>query len=514
MTPHDLIASFGTLADAPDGIKRLRELVLQLAVRGKLVPQDAGDEPASKLLPKLARDVEDHVRQRHFRALQRPEPLPQPDERIDVPTGWEAVHLANVAGRRSGNSKLIKGQQHDAAGPELFAGFSASGQDVWLDTFEHEGEAIIVSAVGARCGKCFAANGRWSAIANTHIVWPYASVVYLPFLMLHVNDERFWSRSGGAQPFVKIEESFQSIIGLPPLAEQHRIVAKVDELMAFLDRLEAARNARDATRTALRDAALAALRDADGPDDVETAWGRIAGQMDDLFAEPADVGPLRQAVLQLAVRGRLVRQDVGDEPAKVRKVSEVASFLNGYAFKSEWYVADGVRVLRNQNVGHGIARWDDTKRVSPAIAKEFERFALQTGDITLSLDRPIITTGLKVAVVREQDLPCLLLQRVAKLEFRRDRMSPSYFYLWLNSPDFTGAIDPGRSNGVPHISTREVERLTLLVPPLAEQHRIVAKVDELMGLLDKLEARLRDAKDLQGAFAAAAVHHLDVDVAA
>ena len=88
--------------------------------------------------------------------------------------------------------------------------------------------------------------------------------------------------------------------------------------MGLLDRLEAARTARETTRTALRDAALAALRDADTPEEVEAAWARIAERMDDLFTDPADVDPLRQTVLQLAVRGRLVPQDPNDEPGAVR----------------------------------------------------------------------------------------------------------------------------------------------------------------------------------------------------
>ena len=106
-------------------------------------------------------------------------------------------------------------------------------------------------------------------------------------------------------------------IPLPPLAEQHRIVARVDELMGLLDRLDVARKGRDATRDAARDSALAALRHADTPDEVEVAWNRIAERMHTLFTRPADLEPLRQAVLQLAVRGRLVRQDPKDEPASV-----------------------------------------------------------------------------------------------------------------------------------------------------------------------------------------------------
>ena len=95
---------------------------------------------------------------------------------------------------------------------------------------------------------------------------------------------------------------------------------------------------------------------------------------------------------------------------------------------------------------------------------EFARFEIKAGDVVISLDRPIISTGVKVAEVRNEDLPCLLLQRVARAEFRKDTVLPDYFFRWLRSPHFINAIDPGRSNGVPHISHKDIERIPFAVP--------------------------------------------------
>jgi type I restriction enzyme S subunit len=149
-----------------------------------------------------------------------------------------------------------------------------------------------------------------------------------------------------------------------------------------------------------------------------------------------------------------------------------------------------MRLCRNANVSHGVLDWRESAYVDEKVAKEFERFALSEGDIVLSLDRPLITTGLKVARIRESDLPCLLLQRVAKPVPKHDQLDLSYFLLWLNSSEFVDSIDPGRSNGVPHISTRQVQSLPFVLPPLAEQRRIVAKVEQLMALVDALETQL------------------------
>jgi type I restriction enzyme S subunit len=222
------------------------------------------------------------------------------------------------------------------------------------------------------------------------------------------------------------------------------------------------------------------------------------------FADaPNGIAKLREFILQLAVQGKLVPQDVSNAQAgnpqcdDKRKecrnaettVSDFAEIQNGYAFKSQWFVQDGVRLVRNVNVGHDELRWDEAACVTPEIAKQFDRFNLAEGDIVISLDRPLITTGLKVARVGRDDIPCLLLQRVGRVVFTHKDVLPEYFFLWLHSPAFTKTIDPGRSNGVPHISAREIEAIPFSLPPLAEQRRIVEKVDQLLGLCDELAAR-------------------------
>ena len=199
---------------------------------------------------------------------------------------------------------------------------------------------------------------------------------------------------------------------------------------------------------------------------------------------------MRKSILTLAVQGKLVLQDPNDEPAEDLTVGDLIEFQNGYAFKSGWFKNSGVRLCRNANVSHGVLDWRESKFVDGKVAKEFERFTLSEGDIVLSLDRPLITTGLKVARIRQADLPCLLLQRVAKPVPKHDKLDLSYFYMWLHSSAFVDSIDPGRSNGVPHISTKQVQSLPFLLPPLAEQRRIVAKVDQLMALVDELETQL------------------------
>ncbi|AUX24526.1 subunit S of type I restriction-modification system [Sorangium cellulosum] len=205
-----------------------------------------------------------------------------------LPEGWCETTLAALCSHRSGSSKLIKGKLHAEARPGRYQAFSASGPDVWRDTWEHEGEAIVVSAVGARCGKAFKARGRWSAIANTHVVWPDTRVLDLDYLFLHLDDEGFWAKGGTAQPFVKVRETFARPFPLPPLAEQRRIVAKALAALAEVGAARAGlaraarilRRFRQAVRAAACSGKLTEAWRASGPapeaaTTAEELWGSL-----------------------------------------------------------------------------------------------------------------------------------------------------------------------------------------------------------------------------------------------
>lgn len=284
MTLETFFAKFDLFANAPNAVAKMRELVVQLAVQGGLVPHSA----AESAVP--------------YASVEEATPI----NVFDVPANWRVVLLADAAKNRSGNSKLIKGKLFDAPAPHLFQGFSASGADVWCEDYENEGEAIIISAVGARCGKAFKASGKWSAIANTNIVRPEPTLFDFDFAYLVMNDEHFWVRGGSAQPFVKFPPSLDRHFALPPLAEQKRIVAKVDELMVLCDRLEAQQQEREMKHVALARASLARFADAPTPENLNL-----------LFHKSFDVAPsaLRKSILTLAVQGKLVSQDPNDEPS-------------------------------------------------------------------------------------------------------------------------------------------------------------------------------------------------------
>ena len=291
---------------------------------------------------------------------------------------------------------------------------------------------------------------------------------------------------------------------VPPLNEQRRIVAKIEELTA---RSRAAKQALDAIPTLLerfRQSVLAAAFRGD----LTNQW-----RNQNSTAEPASelLKRIRQERRHRWEQGYLEKQKVkGKEPKndrwkakykdwepqgnrsevaakgirEVRKESfpetwevcylgEVSELQPGYAFKSKWYQSEGIRLLRGTNIIPGGTRWEDTVCIEPERESEFVEYQLNPEDIVIAMDRPLISSGLKVAQLSEADLPALLLQRVGR--FKRSRhIKPAFIYWYLNSVRFMNHIGVhATGTQLPHISKSDIETAPIPIPPLHEQDAIV-----------------------------------------
>ncbi|AXY41791.1 restriction endonuclease subunit S [Halomonas sp. JS92-SW72] len=531
------------------GIKKLRELILELAVRGKLVEQDPSDEPASVLLERIAEEKARLVKEGKIKKPRQLPKLAGMEKPFDLPNGWSWGQLEDVGhdwGQKQPDQQLtyidvsaIDNIKGEIRRPEVISADDAPSRarkKVMPGT-------LIYSTVRPYLQNIAVLEDQFDPepIASTAfaVINPLGGIP-ARFLLHYLRSPAFVRyvesvQSGIAYPAINDKQFFSGLVPIPPALEQHRIVEKVDELMALCDRLEQQVGDQLEAHEVLVDTLLDALTRSADAAEVTASWARIAEHFDTLFTTEASIDKLKQTILQLAVMGRLVEQDPNDEPASVllqriaeekarlvkegkikkpKKLLEVAEeeksfeaphnwaftrmtelydLQNGYAFKSGWFSHSGIKLLRNINISHGVIDWSECALLPESMASEYQRFSLRSGDLVISLDRPLISTGLKYSVVKEKDLPCLLLQRVARFQPYSDTVITRYLEYWLNSAMFTSSIDPGRSNGVPHISTGQIGKVVFPLPPKDEQHRIVDKVDELMALCDQLKARLGEA---------------------
>lgn len=532
------------------GIKKLRELILELAVRGKLVPQDPGDEPASILLEKIAAEKARLVKEGK---IKKEKPLPQinEDEKLfELPKGWEYIRIGDAMNMVNG--RAFKPSEWSSSGLEIIriqnlndSSASYNYCDFSVDSkFIVNNGDFLISWSGTP-GTSFGAFiwDRGPAVLNQHIFRCelYGEGFFAFYLRLAINAEldEMVSRAHGGVGLQHITKGkLQSLlITLPPLAEQHCIVAKVDELMAICDQLEQQQTDSTALHQTLVETLLGTLTDAADHGELELAWQRIADHFDTLFITEHSIDQLKQTILQLAVMGKLVQQDPSDE-----SVDQLLGRVLNERRIRKTTLSTEVQLLTSENSLIYLIpvswRWqtlDDLLIFGPT--NGFSPKAVEYETAVRSLTLSATTTGYfrdECSKFVEADIPLnsdlwlcdgdMLVQRGNAIEYvgvaaiywgganqfiypdlmMKVRISAEinvrFVHLaMLSKPcrDYMRTRASGTSGSMPKINQGVLKGLPIPVPPIAEQDRIVAKVDELIAICDTLKARLKAAQTTQ-----------------
>lgn len=530
-----------------EGLARLREFILELAIRGKLVPQNPKDEPASVLLMKIRKEKEKLVKEGKIRK-EKPLPEIKEDEKpFRLPQGWEWVRLGDVAILISGQHIEAADWNSNADGFPYLTGPSDFGSYHPIITrwtkkpkvFALEGD-ILITVKGSGVGKLNILDQDNVAIGRQLMaIRLLGSEKGFALVFLESNFHVFQNEKMGiAIPGISREDILEKIFPLPPFSEQHRIVAKVNELMALCDKLEQEKTASLKTHQTLVSALLQTLTTAPDAGELESAWQRLASHFDILFCTEDSVEQLKQTILQLAVMGRLVKQDPNDEPAykaieslkiekenlikegkfdperKIISVKEkntpfklpkswvwcrymdVAELKHGHQFREHDFVPSGIPVIKiTQCKSNGSLDLTKCDFINKTRFEEFKHFLIFKDDLLMAL-----TGGTLGKVTRvDKDYGAIVQNyRVGKFIPNDSVLSKSFLTIILQSNLFQSLVR-GKINqsAQPNVGKDDIEKLIIPLPPLAEQHRIVAKVNELMALCDRLKERLSKAQEIQ-----------------
>ena len=547
------------------GIKKLRELILELAVRGKLVPQDPSDEPASVLLERIAAEKARLVKEGK---IKKPKALPQISEEekpFELPAGWEWSMLAEIAAINPRNeiddavdasfvpmsliSTSYNGQHEFEARKwgEIKKGFTHfSNGDIGIakitPCFENSKAAVFRGLI----------NGIGAGTTELHIARPYTGCVSALFILLNVKSPIYLKKgeagmtgTAGQKRLAKDFFSFYPL-PIPPLAEQRRIVAKVDELMALCDQLELRSESQLAAHQMLVETLLATLTDSADADELAQNWARLSTHFDTLFTTEASIEALKHTILQLAVMGKLVPQDPSNEPAielfnrivskqdewllkeakdnseamtMLRKLQKLTVPAAPFELPKAWacahliqlsqmlvdchnktapYVEVGIPIVRTTNIRERKFIDRDLKFVSKETYDYWSRRCPpEPGDIIFTREAPM---G-EALIIPAGETWCLG-QRTMLIRPMHEFVSNKFLLLALTEPHLLErASEHAVGLTVKHLRVGDVENLNIPLPPLAEQHRIVAKVDELMALCDQLKSRLQTSQQTQLALA-------------
>lgn len=317
------------------GIKKLRELILELAVRGKLVPQDPNDEPASELLKRIAAEKAELVKQGK---IKKSKPLPEISEEekpFELPEGWEWTTLNTLA---EINPKIdVSDDEQDISFvpmPLVSTKFDGS-HDFEVRKWKEVKKGYTHFANGdiaiAKITPCFENSKAaiFSGLKNNvgvgttelHVARPYSQAVNLQYLLLNFKSPGFLkageSQMTGSAGQKRVPRNFFENYPLPfpPLQEQERIVNNFTQLMILCDQLEQHSLTSLDAHQQLVETLLTTLTDSQNANELAENWARISEHFGTLFTTEASIDALKQTILQLAVMGKLVPQDPNDEPA-------------------------------------------------------------------------------------------------------------------------------------------------------------------------------------------------------
>ena len=549
------------------GIKKLRELILELAVRGKLVPQDPNDEPASELLKRIAAEKEALVKAGKLKKQKPLPPITDEEKPFELPDSWELCRFQDVIDVRDGTHDSPKTAVGENVYPLVtskdfldgnidFDSARTISKEDHLEIAKRslvEVDDILFSMIGGNIGnQVMVKDTRPFSIKNVALFKYFLKEATYPRYIFLVTQNLAYSlqheASGGAQPFVSLGKLRSLVLLLPPVSEQRRIVEKVDELMALCDQLEQQSYQQLDAHNQLVDALLATLTQSQNADELAGNWQRLAAHFDTLFTTEYSIDALKQTILQLAVMGKLVKQDPNDEPAsellkrialekdalvkagKIKKqkpLPPISDDKKPFELPEGWvwcrlgwiaeinprnYAEDKLQasfvpmtLIGKSHTGEHLSEtrdWGDIK-------KGFTHFA--NGDLGVAKITPCFENS-KAAVFH--DLTNGIGAGTTELHIARfisaEDTLAKYLLLNIKSPLYlkTGESKMTGTAGQKRLPKDFFEGNPFALPPKSEQGRIVNRVNELFELCDALSEKLNSSKQTQVVLAEALVEQV------
>lgn len=532
MNAAKLIDRFHLLGDAPSVVEQLRKLIVVLAVGGKFASADFQGADPTLLFEELSKRRCSLTKGVGLRKQESPVVTLE-----DLPAGFsnpkQFVRLAYIARIEKGPTGIQKAQ------PGPYPLVVTAAERLTCDHYDFEGAAALIPLVSstghgnARLNRLHYQEGKFALGSILAGVFPYFSELYSArFLFEYLTafkEELLVSRMTGT---ANVTLTIGRIADVPvPLL--HPVTQRqVEELMGLCDQLEAARDKRESRRDRLVAGSLHRLstpsdEDEGNTQDVFRDHARfVFDNLPRLTARQAHIKQLRQTILNLAVRGKLVEQDANDEPAENclaisdetrRKISksdhradssnqpllapelrwdipnawrwrglaDLVLFID-YRGKTPQKVEAGIRLITAKNVKQGFINLHPEEFVTADVYNDWMTRGIPTdGDVLFTTEAPMGNA----AVVRFPGR-FALAQRV--IDFRPyGAVDPDFLVLQLLSAPFQSILDVTATGlTAKGIKAAKLKRLPIALPPLAEQQRIVDKVDELMALCDQLESQL------------------------
>lgn len=579
MDAQQFLAEFWHIANAPGGVGKLRELVIQFALSGRLVERIESGGTAFSVIEAAANLRRAYEEELDLRATRLHPPL---DSRpFPIPDHWQWTRLEQLClyiQRGKGPKYVEKSSIHVISQKCIqWSGFDLSSarfvaddslESYGKERFLCEGDLLWNSTGTGTAGRVaiYYASEDIKAVADSHVtvvrpancspryLW---CVIASPWVQSRIEPSHPNSLVSGTTQQVELNTSTARAlpIPLPPLEEQSRIVAKVDELMALCDKLEAQQQARRTLQNAVRQSTLQAVANSQIPHELQTTWARLADNFGRLFFAPEDVAAFKGLIIDLAVSGELLNIEQRHPATGAALLEAIASKRIEWSRESEgqehkealsmlkklrtqqvpipdivlpkhwaWasllqvsqavidchnktapYVSEGIHLIRTTDIRNGRMDLSGTRKISEETFVYWaRRMPPKGGDIFFTREAPM---G-EAAIVPEGEIVCLG-QRSMLIRLFPELFSNRFLLYVIQSPSFqTRMTDAAIGMTVKHLRVGGVEDLVVPVPPKAEQDQIVAIVDALFSMCDLYAGQLARKQRIATHLVASAVSSL------
>ncbi|HBB6979082.1 TPA: restriction endonuclease subunit S [Escherichia coli] len=539
------------------GIKKLRELILELAVRGKLVPQDPNDEPASELLKRIAAEKAELVKQGK---IKKQKPLPEISEEekpFELPEGWEWARINDIASFTNGyafkssefqNSGvgIVKIGDIDSSGFISTAGMSYVSEkkiNVLPEEMRVNPGDMVIAMSGATTGKLGFNKTKSTFLLNQRVGKIVTYSVDKEFIYHYLStriEENLSISLGSAIPNISTAQINNIIIPIPPSDEQVKIIARVKLLISLCDQLEQQSLTSLDAHQQLVETLLGTLTDSQNAEELAENWARISEHFDTLFTTEASVDALKQTILQLAVMGKLVPQDPNDEPASEllkRIAQEKAQLVKEGKIKKqkplppisdeekpfelpegwEWCLFEDiidiqsgitkgrnlsnrtlvkVPYLRVENVQRGYLDLTEIKQIEIPI-EEKEKYQVVKGDLLITEGGDWDTVGR--TTVWCHDWYIANQNHVFKGRNIGQYVDPYWLETYMNSPFsrqyFANASK--QTTNLDSINKTQLRGCPVAIPPSSEAKKIMSKLHIFYKLCEELKNHIQSAQQTQ-----------------
>lgn len=553
---------FDTAFSAPDGIKKLRELILTLAMQGKLVPQGSNDQPASELLKEIEVEKQKLIKEKKIKKQKELAPIKPDEVPYELPDSWEWVRLGNIANIIGGfayKSTLFKTSGENQVlrlgniRPDYFR---LDSNPVFIDNdlscktkdYLLKINDIIITMTGTRAKRDYLYTIRVtqnpidgvSLFLNQRlgIIRPYFDSIFVnnTLKVEIVIKPIFLSATGSAnQANIGINTLLNCLIPLPPLSEQKRIVEKIDQLMAMCDEMEKLFEAKKGKRLDVHKSIIHQLLNAENKENFISAWDFIKEHFSELYSVKANVIELRKAILQLGMQGKLVPQDPNDQPAS-ELLTEIEAEKQKLIKEKKIKKQKGLPSINPEEVPYelpdswewvnfgSIAQHNSGKTLDKSRNKGILRDYITTSNLYWGFfelnkikQMPIKDEELVKCSAQKGDL--LICEggeagRAAVWNFDyqicfQNHVHRAKFYCGIDSYfafrffeklNATGEINSYRKGvGISNMSGKSLASIVIPLPPVYEQKRIVKKIDQLMRMCDDLDKQIDASEEKQTA---------------